>query len=399
MQRVKVLVVTNFAPHYRAPFFERLARAIDVQYIFFSSGTEQYWQTHLGTTDVGARNDTIVGRPVVAGLNYNPRLAREIWRRDYDVLVKCINGRTELASAYAIAKARRKPFVFWTTIWWNPVTALGQASLPFLQAVYKGADSIITDGDQVSRFVAGHGVDPGKIFTAELAIDNQWFMRPVPGVEREARRALLGAADRPLVLAVSRLVPEKGLDMLVRAAALLADLRPVVAVVGTGPLGAELDALACDLGVELRLVGGLKPAEMPALFAAADVYCMPSVTTPAVREPWGLGVNEAHCQRVPAVVSDAVGAAAGGLVVHGETGLVVPERDDRALALALRRVLGDREFGDRLAAAGRERVGATDYDAMVASFVAAIDYAVTARAGDGAALAALRSVRFRPPPR
>ena len=117
---------------------------------------------------------------------------------------------------------------------------------------------------------------------------------------------------------------------------------------------------------------------MPPLYAAADVYTMPSVTTPQVREPWGLGVNEAHCQSVPVVVSDAVGAAAGRLVVHNETGLIVPERDDAELAAALRRLLTDRAFAEKLAAAGHHRVKATNYDAMVASFKAAIDFAVAA---------------------
>ncbi len=70
---------------------------------------------------------------------------------------------------------------------------------------------------------------------------------------------------------------------------------------------------------------------MPAVYAAADVYVMPSVTTRQVREPWGLGVNEAMCQRLPVVVTDAVGAAAGGLAVHRETALVVPEREATAL--------------------------------------------------------------------
>ena len=78
------------------------------------------------------------------------------------------------------------------------------------------------------------------------------------------------------------------------------------------------------------------------------------------------------------VVSDAVGAAAGRLVVHNETGLIVPERDDEELAAALRRVLTDRAFADKLAAAGHQRVQATNYDAMVESFKAAIDYAVAA---------------------
>jgi glycosyltransferase involved in cell wall biosynthesis len=394
---MRALLVTNFAPHYRAPFFTRLARAVDVEYLFFSAGTEPYWQQHLGTATVDARCETIVGRPLAAGLNCNPGLAREMWRRDYDVMVKCINGRTELASAYAIAKARRKPFVFWTTIWWNAVTPLGQMSLPFLRGVYRGAHAIVTDGDQISRFVVGHGIDPGKIFTAEFSVDNEWFMRPVADAERQARRAALGATTRPLILAVSRLVPEKGIDVLVRAAAILADLAPIVAVAGTGPLAGELEALAVELAVDLRLLGGLEPTEMPALYAAADVYTMPSVTTPAVREPWGLGVNEAHCQRIPVVASDAVGAAAGGLVVHDESGLIVPERDEVALAEALRRVLTGPEVGARLAAAGHDRVQATNYDAMVDSFVAAMRYAVASHAGDMATAEALRAVRFRPP--
>ena len=90
-------------------------------------------------------------------------------------LVKCINGRLELASSYAIAKARGKPFVFWTTIWWQPVDVLGWLSQPPLQMVYRGADAIVTDGPHISRFVAANGVEQEKIFTAEFSVDNDWF--------------------------------------------------------------------------------------------------------------------------------------------------------------------------------------------------------------------------------
>lgn len=382
---MKVLLVTNFAPHYRAPFFELLADRLDMEYIFFSAGTESYWQEHLGIASTNARAETIVGRPLGAGLKFNPRLARELWTRDYDVLIKCLNGRLELASAFAIAKARHKPFVFWATIWWHPVTPLGWLSQPPLRAVYSGADSIVTDGGQISRFVAGNGANPAKIFTAEFSVDNEWFMQPVDVDRRLELRASLGATDRPIILAVSRLVPEKGLDILVKAAARLRDLDPVVAIAGTGPLKQRLQAQAHAASVDLRLLGGLPPERMPQLYAAADVYTMPSITTPQVREPWGLGVNEAHCQRIPVVASDAVGAAAGGLVRHHETGLVVPERDDRALADALRHMLTHREEASALAAAGHERVKSTNYNAMVDGFLAAVDYAFRAKHGTTAA--------------
>lgn len=59
------------------------------------------------------------------------------------------------------------------------------------------------------------------------------------------------------------------------------------------------------------------------------------------KEPWGLVVNETMNQGVPAIATDAVGAAAGGLVQHGQTGLVVAERDVEALAAALQQLLAD----------------------------------------------------------
>jgi glycosyltransferase involved in cell wall biosynthesis len=376
----KVLLVTNFAPHYRAPFFERLSAAVDVEYIFFSSGSEPYWQHHLGTTEADVRADTYPSRRLPAGLGLNPRLAHELWIREYDVLIKCINGRLELASAFAIAKARRKPFVLWTTIWWQPVDALGWLSQPPLQMVYRGADSIVTDGGQISRFVAANGVAQEKIFTAEFSVDNDWFSQQVDPEKRAALRRGFGGDDQPVVLAVARLVEEKGLDVLVEAAALLADLRPVVVIVGTGPLAATLERQARSLEVDLRLLGGIPAEDMPAVYAAADVLAMPSVTTPRVREPWGLAVNEAHCQKLPVVASDAVGAAAGGLVVHQETGLVVPERDARALSSALRSILADPSLAERLANAGHERVRSTNYARMVEAFQGAIDHAIGVRA-------------------
>ena len=68
---------------------------------------------------------------------------------------------------------------------------------------------------------------------------------------------------------------------------------------------------------------------------------VPSVPTRDFLEPWGLVVNEAFDQGVPVIATDAVGAAAGGLVRHERTGLVVPAGDAGALAAALRRVHGD----------------------------------------------------------
>ena len=91
-------------------------------------------------------------------------------------------------------------------------------------------------------------------------------------------------------------------------------------------------------------------------YAGSDVVVVPSVPTRDFLEPWGLVVNEAFHQGVPVIATDAVGAAAGGLVQHERTGLVVPAGDARALAAALRRLHDDPALRARLGANAREAV-------------------------------------------
>ncbi len=95
---------------------------------------------------------------------------------------------------------------------------------------------------------------------------------------------------------------------------------------------------------------------------------VPSIATRTFREPWGLVVNEAMNRRLPVIASDAVGAAAGGLVRDGRNGLVVPAGDRRALAGALRRLAADAPLRARLGAAGAADVRAYTYEAWAAGF-------------------------------
>ena len=104
--------------------------------------------------------------------------------------------------------------------------------------------------------------------------------------------------------------------------------------------------------------GPLAPEQVRSFYAGSDVVVVPSVPTRDFLEPWGLVVNEAFDQGVAVIASTAVGAAAGGLVRHEETGLVVPAGDADALAAALRRLHDDPELRARLGAAGRAAVAA-----------------------------------------
>jgi glycosyltransferase involved in cell wall biosynthesis len=107
-------------------------------------------------------------------------------------------------------------------------------------------------------------------------------------------------------------------------------------------------------------------------YAGSDVVVVPSVPTRDFLEPWGLVVNEAFHQGVPVIATDAVGAAAGGLVQHERTGLVVPAGDAAALARALRRLHDDPPLRRCLGAAAREAVAAYTQDAWAAGMSRAI---------------------------
>jgi glycosyltransferase involved in cell wall biosynthesis len=111
-------------------------------------------------------------------------------------------------------------------------------------------------------------------------------------------------------------------------------------------------------GPGVRRLGPIPRAELPPLYAAADVLILPSLATATFREPWGLVCNEAMHQGTPVIASDAVGAAAGGLVVDGRTGLVVHAGDAAALAARISALAAGPGLRDPLGAAARERVAA-----------------------------------------
>jgi glycosyltransferase involved in cell wall biosynthesis len=93
------------------------------------------------------------------------------------------------------------------------------------------------------------------------------------------------------------------------------------------------------------------------LYAGSDVVVIPSVPTRDFLEPWGLVVNEAFHQGVPVIATDAVGAAAGGLVRHERTGLVVPAGDAAALSAAIERLRDDPALRRRLGEQARADAG------------------------------------------
>jgi phosphatidylinositol alpha-1,6-mannosyltransferase len=214
-----------------------------------------------------------------------------------------------------------------------------------------------------ARRVAGSRMPP--VVTVPPGVDTERF-RPLPAAQRRAARTTFGLpVGGPLVTSVSRLVPRKGMDVLVAAAAALTPSFPdlVVAVGGTGRDRSRLDRLVERGGAPVHLLGRIDDRDLPAFYGAGDVFVM------ACRNRWfgleqeGFGIVflEAAAAGVPQVAGRSGGAHEA--VVHGETGLVVDDPANAgAVARAIRQLLSDDKARRRMGRAGRRRaVASADY--------------------------------------
>ena len=209
----------------------------------------------------------------------------------------------------------------------------------------------------------------GEYFRARLAraLSAQAAARMVrlaPGVDvatfRDARPVgVPGLAGRagPVVLCVSRLVPRKGQDTLIRAwpavRAAIPDAQ--LLLVGDGPYRGELHRLAAELGVpgSVTFTGSVPADDLPGYYAASDVFAMPCRTRRGGLDVEGLGIVylEASSAGLPVICGDSGGAP--DAVLDGETGFVVPGRSVPALAERITGLLADPARAQAMGQRGR----------------------------------------------
>jgi glycosyltransferase involved in cell wall biosynthesis len=204
---------------------------------------------------------------------------------------------------------------------------------------------IIAVSEEVrSRYAEALGVPARKLAVVHNGITVSPVVRPAdPALRAELVR---GRPDY-IVLTPARLHEQKGHTYLLAAAVEVPDATFVLA--GDGPLRAQLEAQAQELGVAQRCLFLGHRSDVPELLAAADLFVLPSLY-----EGLPVSVLEAMAARRP-VVATAIGGT-DEAITHEAGGLLVPPRDVAALASAIRRVRADPALADRLAAAGRERV-------------------------------------------
>jgi len=278
----------------------------------------------------------------LAGARRVPQAARTLRALGADVLHAHLTWPLACKWPLAAGVAGRVPAVLATVQLYLPFTAT-RATLLQHRVLARGVGRYIC----VSRFVAdacvAHvGWPPERVSVVHNGIDPEPWARG----DSAAGRAALGGGEGPVALTLARLDAQKGLEVLVEAAAQTPGVR--FAIAGDGPQRAALEQQIERLGLgdRVRLLGRREDAAD--LLAGCDLFVLPSRF-----EGLPVSVVEAMAASRP-VVATAIGGT-DEAVVEGETGLLVPAGDAPALAAAVARIASDAALSAAMAAAGHER--------------------------------------------
>ncbi len=375
--RPRVWFITTICRDYRVKAFETLAARLSTRFFFFSKGDESY-QRGVAHHHGKFQQTRLIGFAIMPKFRACPGLIARLLMGRYDLVIKCINGRFALPISYLCARVRRKPFILWTGLWMVPRTVVHRSLAFIVRHIYHNADAIVGYGPHVKEFLISQGVKSERIFLAPQAQDNDFFSAPIPMQDIERFRRQHRITTNAIALFVGRIEREKGVEVLAHAWRKLVAIDVTLLVVGDGPLLQAVRSIMQEGVNPIVVVGPLDRCALRVVYAASDVLILPSITTDTFKEPWGFVINEAMAQNMAIIASDAVGAARSGLVIDGENGLVIPERDVDRLAGAIQSTFLDRRRLQAMKAASAKIVAKYTVERMIEGFEQAVRYCLRA---------------------
>jgi glycosyltransferase involved in cell wall biosynthesis len=269
---------------------------------------------------------------VCPAVGRNAWLERELRREDPDLVI--INGYTQPAYRDAARAARRAGIPTGlrldSVLWGHSLARRLAKRLLFAVSLRRTYELFFGVGTLTREYLRFFGVPAQRTALFPYAVDVEAFARAsaLSAAERGAVRERLGVPrDARVLLAVTKLSDREAPWDLVRACGRSSDAERWLVIAGDGPARPALEALAREAGLaRVRFLGYVPYPELPALYAAADLFLHP-----VQEERWGVSVAEAMACGLPVITSSRVGAARD-LIAAGRNGFTYPVGDDGALA-------------------------------------------------------------------
>jgi glycosyltransferase involved in cell wall biosynthesis len=340
---LRVSFITDIMTPYIAPVFEALAVRCDLTVLFGSRTGSRAMAWPL--TSSGFRHRVVGGlaisrRADAADIYPNPALLAELARARPDVV---ISGGFSFPSLYAGAYCRASGarLLIQSDGTSHSEAGIGRGQQLTRSILARVANGAVANSGPAAQRLAELGFQP--VFEAPHSADIEGFL--------EVGRATVARDDETTrVVTVGRLLPAKGVDLLLAAVARAraSGAKVALTVVGEGDDEPRLRGIAGALGVpDVEWRGFVEPSELPAQLARADVFAFPTRG-----DTFGMALLEAAAAALPLVSSPYAGATRD-LVEVGETGFVVDPHDTAAFADALVTLANDRALRSRMGRAAR----------------------------------------------
>ncbi len=382
---LKLAVLVSHPIQYFTPIYRVLegTPGVDLTVIFHTRvGVDSYYDAGFGTRlkwDIplldGYRSIFLSARTQLGGIQW--RIIPVLLKQRPDVLL--VHGYNHPTNLIALLVA--KLIGCKTVMRGDTRVSAGHPSASFKsgfkRALFRLVDACLAIGSLNRNYYRSLGVPEARIFFAPFSVDNSKFA--LCDKRAEARAAVRSrysvAGSAKVVLFVGKLTTRKRAQDVLEAVAILSPKHEDLClfIAGAGDEESALRVVAERLGIEVRFMGFKNQSELPEIYAASDIFVLPSE-----EEPWGLVVNEAMAAGLPVIVTDDVGAAPD-LVGGKQTGIVYPAGNIQRLAEALDTLLSD---PGKLALYGRnarQLIQQWDVPACAQAIVAAAQAVVNAK--------------------
>ena len=378
--RTRVCVVQPILPHYRVPVFERLAEqpGIDLE---VWAGTGEKRSSLVAASP--SEKFRLVAAPQrrIGPFISQPKQIEAVAAGRFDVVVLSWNARY-LQLGKALRAARRHGVR--TIIWGHGYSKRENWLRRFNRDRFlRNADACLTYNHTAAKTLMARGHPPEKIFIALNAIDQapiaearqRWLAQP-EALQQFQREQQISTTSGGAILFVSRLEPDKRIDLLLHAFATVVRARPAarLVIIGRGPQQAKLEALTAQLGIitAVRFTGAVyEEDQLAPWFLSASVFAYPVAI--------GLSILHAFGYGLPVVTSDDIPSHNPEIEAlrPGENGLLYRHGDTTAFANAILRILENHQEQQRMREAARQTVAGPDgftIERMVEGFADAIAF-------------------------
>jgi phosphatidylinositol alpha-1,6-mannosyltransferase len=269
-------------------------------------------------------------------------------------VVHCARGVPEGIGAWLAHRAGGPGYACWTHGEDIKLLSTSREMRWLAVRVLRGADFVLANSSNTRSLVLELGIAAAKVHVIRPGVDPQRFR---PDIDTRELRSKLAPADELLLLSVGRLQRRKGHDLVIGALKRLASAGCAVRyiIVGDGEERGRLEGIVANARLEsfVTFAGEVSPADLPAYFAACDLFVMPNRIDGSDVEGFGIVFLEAAAAAKP-----AIGGQSGGVpeaVSHGETGLLVSGDDEDELASVIDQLLSNADLRRQMGDAGRAR--------------------------------------------